>query len=318
MLKKAMGLALVGLAAGIFVSTTTPAPSLAAPEQTQKVKNTAQLDTLEIDVPAQVTVKEGNEFTVTSSNFAKDQKVNVIKNEDHINISLKDQQLWDQLKHNHKLKTKLVVTIPKITNPNTVKINSRDVTFNAPANVKNFQVDSNGGDVTLNKAKFKKTRIHSANGSVTSNSSQTGKTTVKSESGDVRFLNSNPTNLTIESGSGDVTIHKVTTTKPVKIDSSAGDVAFDQSNLNQVKVDSGSGEIESHDLAAKNLDFNSGSGGVIIDSKKLANYNQVKINSESGDVQVKNAKINHSNINTDGGDLDLQHVSIKHKDNSTD
>ncbi|USS90723.1 DUF4097 family beta strand repeat-containing protein [Fructilactobacillus carniphilus] len=316
MFKKIMGLAVASLAVGTFVTVTTPKQSLAAPQTTQKVKNTAQLDTLKVNVPAQVTVKTGDEFTVTS-NFDGKQKPNVIKNGDHIDVTFKNQQLWDQLKHNHKLKTEVVVTIPKITNPNTVKINASDVTFNTPAKVKNLQVNSNGGNVTLNKTKLTQTTINTANGDVTSNDSQLGKTDIKSASGDVRLRNSNPTELAIESGSGDVTLHKVDTVKPVKINSSSGDVALSQANLNQVKVNSGSGEIETHDLAAKNLIFNSGSGDVTIDSKKQANYHRVKIDSNSGDVQIKNAKINYSEINTDGGDLDLKNVAIKHKDTET-
>ncbi|USS85680.1 DUF4097 domain-containing protein [Fructilactobacillus myrtifloralis] len=313
MYKKTLGLAILGLALAAVPAVLTTPSSLAASSQTQKVKNTAQLDTLEVNVPAQVTVKSGTEFTV-QSNFAGQQKPEVSKNGDHIEVTFKDQKRWDAIKNNHKSKDKVVITLPKIAKPKTVKINSGALNFKTPTAIQNFQATSNGSNLTLNQAHFKATKLESANGDVRSNDSELGKTTVKSASGDVHFKNTKTQAIQVESGSGDVAFEKVDADRPVKINSSAGDIALNQTNLTKVTLNSGSGEIETHDLIAKDLTLNSGSGDVTMTSQKPVAYDRLKLNSESGDVQIKNAKINHSSINTDGGDLNLQHVSIKHKE----
>ncbi|USS93043.1 DUF4097 domain-containing protein [Fructilactobacillus ixorae] len=313
MYKKTIGVAVLGLALAAVPTVLTPPSSLAASSQTQTVKNTAQLDTLAVNVPAQVTVKSGTEFTV-QSNFQGQQKPEVSKNGDHIEVTFKDQKRWDAIKNTHQSKHQVVITLPKITKPKTVKINSGPLNFKTSTPIQNFQASSNGSNLTLNQAHFKVTKLESANGDVRSKDSDLGQTSIKSASGDVYFKNTKAQSIQIESGSGDVAFEKVDADRPVKINSSAGDIALNQTNLTKVTLNSGSGEIETHDLIAKDLTLNSGSGDVTMTSQKPATYDRLKLNSESGDVQIKNAKINHSSINPDGGDLDLQHVSIKHKE----
>ncbi|USS84675.1 DUF4097 domain-containing protein [Fructilactobacillus myrtifloralis] len=291
-------------------------PQATAASQTQKVKNTAQLDTLKINVPAQVTVKSGNEFTV-QSNFRDQQKPKVTKNGDNIEVNVKDQKLWDQINHSHsgKLKHKVVITLPQVINPKTVKINSGTLDFKTTTPIQNFQANSNAWNMTISKANFKQSKLVSSSGDVNSNDSQIGTTMIKSESGDVSLRNTKLQATQIESEGGNVLLEKVDSNQPLKINSSSGDITMKQPNLTKVTLSSDGGDIKTHDLIAKDLNFNSGAGDVAMDNQKSITYDQLQLKSDSGDVQIKNAKINHSKINADAGDISLKHVNIKHKDN---
>nr|WP_238331747.1 DUF4097 family beta strand repeat-containing protein [Fructilactobacillus sanfranciscensis] len=85
-----------------------------------------------------------------------------------------------------------------------------------------------------------------------------------------------------------------------------------------MQANSESGDIFISNLIAKTLKLNSDPGNVKINNQKATKYNQVIINSDSGDVEIKNSKINKSKIDTAGGDLDLPKTKINHSENSTE
>ncbi|USS88993.1 DUF4097 family beta strand repeat-containing protein [Fructilactobacillus cliffordii] len=315
--KKVIGLNMLGLALTIFFTVLIPKSSQAA-TSTQTIKNIAQLNTLKINVPAELTVKSGNEFTV-QSNFSSRQKPQVTKKGDQIEVTVKDKKLWDEINHSHsgKLKHKVVITLPQATNPQTVKINSGTLNFKTTTTIHKFQANSNIWDINLNQANFKQSNLKSASGDVNSNDSQIGKTTINSNSGNVYLKNTKTQAIQVESEGGNVLLKKTNSDQPVKINSDSGDIFLENNNLTQVTLKSDGGDIKIRDLLAKDLAFNSGSGDITMENKKIVNYDRLKINSEDGDVQLKNAKINYSKINTDAGDLKLQNVQIKHKDNHT-
>ncbi|USS88103.1 DUF4097 domain-containing protein [Fructilactobacillus hinvesii] len=316
--KKFIGLNILGLALAIVPTVLLPKSSQAA-TSTQTIKNTAQLNTLKINVPAVLTVKSGNEFTV-QSNFSSQQKPHVDKKGNQIEVTVKDQKLWDEVNHSHhgKLKHKVVITLPQVANPQTVKINSGTLNFKTPTTVQNFQATSNIWDITLTQANFKQTTLKSDGGDVNSNNSHIGKTTINSASGDVHLKNTKTQAAQIESEGGDVLLKNVNSAQPVKINSGSGDILLENNTFTKTDLKSDGGDIKIRDLIAKDLTFNSGSGDVMMVNQKIANYDRLKIDSESGDVQIKNAKINSSKINTDDGDLKLKNVKIKHKDNQED
>lgn len=271
---------------GICVATCTLtigglAAHANADTTSQTVKNTDQIHKLKIDVPSKVIVKTGSEFKVQSK-FPDKQKTTVINKDDQIKIShpQKKNHLWGIKIDFKQPKSVVNVTVPKNMNLTNLKINSKAADVQLDSSIENLTIASHSGDVHLTKT--------------------------------------NPQKLTVKSESGDINLNQIKVQNDSQLFSESGDIDLNNSHFKNMTADSESGNIKAHDLFASVFNFNSESGDVNISNQKTINYDKVTINSDSGDVLLKNAKVNQSNIDTDGGDLDLPKTKIKHANNSTD